>query len=393
MRAGVAPSTLRRLNSSVVLRALAEHDEPVTMAVLVREVALSRRTVELILARLCDEGWVDETAADPAKADVGRPPRTFRFRADRALVAAVRIDTDFASAVVCDIRGRILGRSLRPLREYSSPEASVEDVVHAVEEAVAASGLPRERIHAGAVAAGGAIDERGVVTRLVNSRRWNGFALADALADRLGVPFFADNDANLAALAERWRGVAADSATSAWCILGNRTGVGLVINGAVHRGFRGAAGELIEAGALATAGMENTPFGFLTSPQEAERELAHRSADAARAGDPEMLRELDAFVDHLAALLSTLSWTVSPDLIVLGGGLEEAEDLLLPRVTVAMRALGTLDVDVRSTVLGTDAPLIGAVKFVLDRMDVAFFGPTLAAQPTRPRAAVRSRPS
>ena len=51
MTPGVDPSTMRRLNTSAVLRALAEHAEPVTMATLVGEVALSRRTVELILGR------------------------------------------------------------------------------------------------------------------------------------------------------------------------------------------------------------------------------------------------------------------------------------------------------------------------------------------------------
>ncbi|MBO0985586.1 ROK family protein [Rathayibacter sp. SD072] len=379
MRAGVDPSTLRRLNSGVVLRALAEHDAPVTTAVLVREVALSRRTVELILAGLSAAGWVDETAPDPARSDVGRPPRTFRFRADRALVAAVRIDTDFATAVVCDIRGRILGRSMRALRDYHSPEAAVEDAVLAVEAAVAESGLPRERIRAGAIAAGGAIDEDGVVSRLVNSERWNGFALADAVSARLGVPVFADNDANLAALAERWRGVSADAPTSAWCIFGNRTGIGLVIGGSVHRGFRGAAGEVVEAGAMGASRMEDTPFGRLTSPRRSDREAALAAVEAARAGDPVALRELDAFAAHLAELLSTLAWTVSPDLFVLGGGLEDADDLLLPRVAEAMRRLRTLDVSVRSTGLGADAPLIGAVKSALDRMDAEFFGPTLAA--------------
>jgi len=379
MRAGVDPSTLRRLNSGVVLRALAEHDAPVTTAVLVREVALSRRTVELILTGLSAAGWVDETAPDPARSDVGRPPRTFRFRADRALVAAVRIDTDFATAVVCDIRGRILGRSMRALRDYHSPEAAVEDAVLAVEAAVAESGLPRERIRAGAIAAGGAIDEDGVVSRLVNSERWNGFALADAVSARLGVPVFADNDANLAALAERWRGVSADAPTSAWCIFGNRTGIGLVIGGSVHRGFRGAAGEVVEAGAMGASRMEDTPFGRLTSPRRSDREAALAAVEAARAVDPVALRELDAFAAHLAELLSTLAWTVSPDLFVLGGGLEDADDLLLPRVAEAMRRLRTLDVSVRSTGLGADAPLIGAVKSVLDRMDAEFFGPTLAA--------------
>jgi predicted NBD/HSP70 family sugar kinase len=383
VRAGVDPSTLRRLNSGVVLRALAEHDEPVTTAVLVREVALSRRTVELILVRLCEEGWVDETAPDAERTDVGRPPRTFSFRADRALVAAVRIDTDFASAVVCDIRGRILGRAMRGLRDYHSPEAVVEDVILAVDAAVTESGLPRERIRAGAIAAGGAIDEDGVVSRLVNSPRWNGFALADAVSTRLGVPVFADNDANLAALAERWRGVSADAPTSAWCIFGNRTGIGLVIGGSVHRGFRGAAGEVVEAGAMGASRMEDTPFGRLTSPRRSDREAALAAVAAARAGDPDALRELDAFVAHLAELLSTLAWTVSPDLFVLGGGLEDAGDLLLPRLDEAMRGLRTLDVSVRSTALGADAPLIGAVKFVLDRTDAAFFGPTLAATADR----------
>ena len=64
---------------------------------------------------------------------------------------------------------------------------------------------------------------------------------------------------------------------------------------------------------------------------------------------------------------------------MLGGGLEVAEDLLLPRVVEAMKQLGTLRIDVRATTIGADAPLLGAVKLVLDRMDVEFFGPTIAA--------------
>jgi len=122
--------------------------------------------------------------------------------------------------------------------------------------------------------------------------------------------------------------VAAHSRTSAWCIFGDRTGIGLVIDGSVHRGFRGAAGEVVEAGAMGASRMEDTPFGRLTSPRHDEREDALAAVAAARAGDPDVLRELDAFAAHLAELLSTLAWTVSPDLFVLGGGLEDAEDPL-----------------------------------------------------------------
>jgi hypothetical protein len=176
---------MRRLNTSVVLRALAEHDEPVTMATLVGQVRLSRRTVELILTQLCESGWAVEVR--PVHLDVGRPPRYFSFEADRALVVAVRIDTHAASAAVSDIRGRVLGRGLVTLRNYSDTDQTMIDAEEAVDGAIRESGQPRDRVRAGAVASGGAIDEDGVVHRLIHAPAWNEFALADVLGD-LGIP-------------------------------------------------------------------------------------------------------------------------------------------------------------------------------------------------------------
>jgi predicted NBD/HSP70 family sugar kinase len=376
---GVDPSTMRRLNTSAVLRALAGHDEPVTMATLVDEVALSRRTLELILGRLCADGWASEVAPDASRAESGRPPRTFAFEADRALVAAARIDTHAVGAVVADVRGRIRGRAVRALRDYHDTAASIDDVATAVAEAVRDSGLSGERLRAGAVASGGAVGEDGIVHRLIHAPAWNGFDLVGALGGRLGVPVFADNDANLAALAEHWRGVARETSTFAWCILGNRAGVGIVIRGAVHRGFQGAAGEIVEAGALDTERLERAPLGLLTSPVAAEREQGVAVAEAARRGDEAALAQLDVFAGQIAELLSTLAWTIAPEVVVLGGGLETAADLLLPRVTGAMRALRTPAIELRATALGPDAPLVGAVKLVLDRMDAELFGPTVSA--------------
>jgi predicted NBD/HSP70 family sugar kinase len=378
MTPGVDPSTMRRLNTSAVLRALAAHAEPVTMATLVGEVALSRRTVELILGRLCAEGWVSEVAPDASRADLGRPPRTFAFDADRALVAAARIDTHSVGAVVSDVRGIIRGRAVRALRDYHDTTSSVDDTADTVAEAVHDSGLSGDRLRAAAVASGGAVDEDGIVHRLIHAPEWSGFDLAGALESRIRLPVFADNDANLAALAEHWRGVAREPSTFAWCILGNRAGVGIVIRGAVHRGFQGAAGEIVEARALETRRMERAPLGLLTSPVAGERAQGMAVADAARRGDEAALTQVDEFAGQIAELLSTLAWTIAPEVVVLGGGLEAAADLLLPRVTAAMQALGTPAIEVRATALGADAPLLGAVKLVLDRMDTELFGPTVS---------------
>jgi predicted NBD/HSP70 family sugar kinase len=106
-----------------------------------------------------------------------------------------------------------------------------------------------------------------------------------------------------------------------------------------------------------------------------QRAVARERFDAARAGDAAALTEVDELVANIASILTTLSWTIAPSLIVLGGGLEDAADVLLPRVRAALREARAPAVELQATGLGRDAPLIGAVKLALDRMDTELFGP------------------
>ena len=209
----------------------------------------------------------------------------------------------------------------------------------------------------------------------MHTTRWEGVHLPKELGRRIGVPWFADNDSNLGALAERWRGVAGDHDNVVWAILGNRTGLGILIRGAVHRGLDGAAGEIVEARSIPTGTIADRHVAWLSSPEAAQREVARERFDAARAGDAQALAEVDEFVENITSILTTLSWTVAPSLIVLGGGLEDAADVLLPRVREAMRVARTPAIELRATGLGRDAALIGAVKLALDRMDTELFGP------------------
>ncbi|WP_434094592.1 ROK family transcriptional regulator [Streptomyces hyaluromycini] len=372
---GMNQSAVRRVNTSVILRALAVSAGPMTLTELAGQAGLSRRTNELILDSLIEAGWVTELDRVPTSGCAGRPARRYELRAEHALLAAVRISTLDVSAVVADVRGRILGRAHRPLRAYQDPQATLDDAAVLVRQALDDAGGSPDRLRAGAVAAGGAIDDEGVVRRLVHTTRWEGVRLPDELARRVRMPWFADNDTNLGALAERWRGVAGDHDNVVWAVLGNRTGLGILIRGAVHRGLDGAAGEIIEARSIPVGSVENRPVAWLTSPEADRRRVALDRFDAARTGDAEALAEVDEFVENITSILTTLSWTVAPSLIVLGGGLEDAADVLLPRVREAMRLARTPAVELRATILGRDAALIGAVKLALDHMDTELFGP------------------
>lgn len=372
---GMNQSAVRRVNTSVVLRALAVSAGPTTLTALAERAGLSRRTIELILDSLVEAGWVAELERIPTSGSAGRPARRYELRAEHALLAAVYVNTADASAVIADVRGRIVGRAHRPLRAYQDPQVTLDDAAALVREALDDAGGSLDRLRAGAVAGGGAIDDEGVVRRLVHTTRWEGVHLPKELGRRIGVPWFADNDSNLGALAERWRGVAGDHDNVVWAILGNRTGLGILIRGAVHRGLDGAAGEIVEARSIPTGTIADRPVAWLSSPEAAQRAVARERFDAARAGDLEALAEVDEFVENITSILTTLSWTVAPSLIVLGGGLEDAADVLLPRVREAMRVARTPAIELRATGLGRDAALIGAVKLALDRMDTELFGP------------------
>ncbi|MFF0083995.1 ROK family protein [Streptomyces canus] len=375
LTAGMNQSAVRRVNTSVILRALAVSAGPRKLTELAEQTGLSRRTIELILDSLVEAGWVSELDRVPNSGCAGRPARRYELRAEHALLAAVRVTTVDASAVVADVRGHILGRAHRPLRDYKDPGTTLDDAAELVLRALDDAGGSVDRLRAGAIAGGGAIDDEGVVRRLVHTTRWEGVHLPEELGRRVPVPWFADNDTNLGALAERWRGVAADHDNVVWAMLGNRTGLGILIRGAVHRGLDGAAGEIVEAPSLSAGSVEDRPVAGLTSPLPAQRALALARFEAARNGDAASLAEVDEFVENIASILTTLSWTVAPSLIVLGGGLEDAADVLLPRVRDALRDARTPAVELRATALGHDAPLIGAVKLALDRMDTELFGP------------------
>jgi predicted NBD/HSP70 family sugar kinase len=374
---GMNQSAVRRVNTSVVLRALAVSAGPTTLTALAEQTDLSRRTIEVILDSLVEAGWVTELDRVPTSGSAGRPARRYELRAEYAMLAAVRITTMDASAVVADVRGRILGRAHRPLRAYQDPGVALDDAAALVQEALEDAGGSAGRLRAGVVASGGAIDDHGVVRRLVHTTRWEGVNLPEELNRRVRMPWFADNDTNLGALAERWRGVAYDHDNVVWAMLGNRTGLGILIRGAVHRGLDGAAGEIVEAESMPTDSVEHRPVAWLTSPEPARRRVALDRFDAARAGDATALAEVDEFVENIASILTTLSWTVAPSLIVLGGGLEDAADVLLPRVREALRKARTPAVELRASALGRDAALIGAVKLALDRMDTELFGPVV----------------
>jgi glucokinase len=219
-----------------------------------------------------------------------------------------------------------------------------------------------------------------------------GLSIAQVLSDRLGLPVHVDNDANLALLAEHRHGAARGTRNALLLTLGTGIGGGVLLEGELHRGRRGAAGELghivvdedgppcqgkcpnrgcLEVMASGTALVREAGLFARQRPDSAlGRAFAEgRSLEGplvtelALAGDAAARDVIELIGRRLGAGVSGLVNAFDPDVVVIGGGVVAAGELLLApaRDEVARRALPPVHLTpVLAAQFGEDAGMLGA---------------------------------
>jgi predicted NBD/HSP70 family sugar kinase len=210
---------------------------------LAERTGLTPQAVSKITARLRADGLATEAGH---RASTGGKPRTvLRLVPEAGHAAGLHLDRDELTVVLCDLTGAVVAERRAPLDLGAGADAVVEGAageVTALLDGVSPLGV--------GVALPGPLDHTlGVLHRVTGFPEWDGFALRDALAGRLGLPVVVDKDTNAAALGVAvGTGVRSGPGSTgggsfAYLHLGTGLGAGLVIGGAVHRGARTGAGE------------------------------------------------------------------------------------------------------------------------------------------------------
>jgi glucokinase len=244
--------------------------------------------------------------------------------------------------------------------------------------------------------------ERGVAISSVNLPIVD-VPIRELIAEKFDVPVFIDNDANCAALAEQRFGAAKGAANALLLTIGTGIGGGVIVNGEVYRGSSGSAAELghvvidengppcqgncpnrgcVEVLASGTAlgregrvAAEAHPDSALGRALAAGKVIDGRLVtDAAFAGDQTAIDALATIGRHLGVALSSLANIFAPDVIVIGGGVSRAGELLIgpARQEMSERALPPMDqTRVAIAGLGPDAGMIGAAVMALDERQVS----------------------
>ena len=272
-------------------------------------------------------------------------------------------------------------------------ENILSDIAKAIDNKLAQEGISKNDVQGVGVGVPGPVNSKGIVLKCVNLG-WGVFNVEEELASLTGLKVKAGNDANVAALGEMWQGAGKGSEDMVMVTLGTGVGGGIIVDGKVIAGANGAGGEIghitvnndeIEAcncgqygcleqytsatGIVRMAKRKLAKTDEETSLRAVEELSAKTIFDEAKKGDKiagELVEELGKI---LGGTLSNIAAVTNPEVIVIGGGVSKAGQILIDTIHKHFtESVFHACKDTRFVLagLGNDAGMYGCVKMLLD---------------------------
>jgi len=373
---------MRELNQALILN-LVRQEGHISRADIAKRTHLSRSTVSNIINELIEANRIYEFQKGESRG--GRRPILIGLNYRSHCAIGIEIATTYLDLVITDLRASILHQCTESFRIEAGPDAAVSQVRQLVDRALNEAEIDRACVAGVGIGVPGPLSHAtGETIEPPIMPGWSGTALVERFGAALPFKVIVDNDANLGALAEYHSGAAQGIRNIAYIYLGQTgIGAGLVINGAIYRGDIGSAGEIghltiDEDGPQCRCGS----FGCLEALAGLPQILAQAKAlgkgsqpnldqliERAHTGD-EAVRDLFARAGrHIGVAIASLLNLFNPGLVVLGGPLAAAGNLLIDpaRQTARRRALPiTLQhCDIVAGALGSHAVALGAASQII----------------------------
>ncbi|MEV7606438.1 ROK family protein [Paenarthrobacter sp. NPDC089322] len=389
MLSGTAPSTqlVRRVNAGAMLKAM-RGAGVVTGTELMASTGLSRATVISICDELVRLGWLRELENQRGTGDYvkGRPARRFVFDDSAASVLGIDIGANKITTIVADMAGTSLAQVTMPFRTYNVSAAERADVLDRIAaDAVEKAGVSPDSVLAVSVGVAAPVSRGGEV--LTVQEFWKSFDVLRIVSERHGWHVLLENDANLAALAERWQGKAQGVDNLVVMLAGDRLGSGILESGRLLHGQLGGFGEL---GYLENVDGVGDTYGIAHYAALWGREALESGADtnlrklcggdpealtaemvfkAAADGDHSALKALDLMALRMARVIGSISTLVNPELVVIAGGVASSAEALLPGIEQHLPDFTFTPPRLATSALGDGIVSLGAIRHALDYVE------------------------
>ena len=386
------PRLLRALNDRAALELLLARG-PLTRAQLGELTGLSKVTASQLVERLEERGLVRRVGEQAG----GRGPNAqlYAVTPGSAHVIGVDVGPDLVVAACADITGAVIGRVEQSTKDTDDPVGVVHN---AVVQAAARAGTDMPSVRRVVLGTPGVVDpESGEISFAYDLPRWHRGLLGELRRD-LSTPVQFGNDVNLVAVAEAQSGAAAGLKNFALIWIGRGVGLASMIDGRLHHGSTGAAGEIgwlpvpgaevprdVSRSNVSRRGVQGA-FQALAGAEAAKaigRKHGFRGAEAAdviraavaagEAGTP----VLDELAGRLALGVAATCVVLDPPLVVLAGEVSQAGGpALAERVEREVAAITLVHPKVVITEVAVEPILHGALRMALEAVRDEVFGST-----------------
>jgi predicted NBD/HSP70 family sugar kinase len=377
-------NTIRDINRQIVLNYVRER-EPISRAEIARETDLQRSTISAIVEDLKTEGLVEEVGEGESTG--GRRPTLLKLRAAGPIALGVSITPTCTTIATSDLAGRVIDQE-EFLTDADKTLGQMIDVVHEFTERYKGS------IEGVGVSLPGLVDPSTGTALYIPYFLWRDLPISEMISNAVGLPVVIDNDANAVALAELWFGrpEVNDARDFILVLVAEGVGTGIIFDGQVYRGQRGAAGEfghmVIGSGAPVPCSCGGVDCWEAFSSERAAIaryvKLSGESSqttfievvDRALAGEANAKAALVETARQLGVGISNLIIGFSPEAVVVGGEIARAWDLIESALTETIAnsvRRGLPSARILPSTLGEKPTLRGALSLVLASKFAAAF--------------------
>ncbi|GIP12782.1 ROK family protein [Paenibacillus macerans] len=325
------------------------------------------------------------------------------------LIAGIDVGGTKTLLILSDLTGKVLSKRKIATSPDADPDVFFQRLIGEIEAMAKETGQGSEAIAGMGFGFPGVVDEETGVLTNAPAFPWVRANVKESIRKFFKGPLYLDNDVNVAAMGEKWRGAAAGAQHFLMVTVGTGIGGALVLNDELYKGSAHSAGELgyfvIEAPApesVATQAKPEIRFGhfeqtasgtaigqrarqFFTARErkspildlvqgDISRIDAKHVLQAAAQGDEVAWSILEEPVTHMAIGIANAISILNPALVVIGGGVAEAGNVYLDAVRSKVRGFTPIEATIVPAKLGNEAGAIGAVAGAVKRLKTSILG-------------------
>ena len=373
-------NTIRDINKQIVLNYVRVR-APISRAEIARETSLQRSTISAIVEDLKTQGFIEEIGTGDSTG--GRKPTLLKLKAGTPVAIGIDVTPRTTTVVVADLEGNILESDKFPTS--SDIEYMNSQILGKISAVVKRH--PKAGLEVG-ISIPGIADQRTGSILYIPYFQWANWDIGNRIKEQFGLPVVVDNDANAVALAELWFGHedVRKARNIILVFVGEGIGTGIIIDGEVYRGEKGAAGEF---GHMYIS--DNAPVACSCGRSDcweahaSEKAIVKRynngqtesgSIDIeqliglAKNGERRATSVLKDSAKYLGIGISNLIIGFSPEVVIVSGSMVRAWDVIKDEIQVlADRSIRheISATDIVPSTLGDEPTILGAISLVLAR--------------------------